>query len=638
MYVVVVLPVVSATLSFYVAALSRRFSLAPGWRDQLWFSGVALSAGAYAVLNVPIALSASPAVTVGCSQIQLLLAAVHVACWVMYSAAYLREPLGRVGRWTVGAAVGLALSALVPGLLYRTGVMHVRKIDQLSAVYHDPVPTRLGDAAFMLILAGFIVVGVRFAVGARRRVPHAMTHLLAIIVLLAMVANDVLSVMGVIRMPYLVDLGIVAPVGVVGYVITSRFSADARTLAELRVQLEATVEGRTEELTRAHAALLRSENLAAVGQLAAGVAHEVNNPAAVVAANLRYLEDHLQAGCTPDDALECVQESGAAVRRITSIVRQLLDAGRAAATRTPPASVAVAAVARDALRTARPRCPSHVSLTEQVPEDLWALADENRLQQVLVNLVVNGAQAVPEERTGKVEIHAQHAGGRVLVTVEDDGAGMDPEVLQHVFEPFFTTKPFGAGSGLGLAVSRGLVASLGGDLRIESQAGRGTRAVVELPEAKRAPSVVAPAPDAPGRAARVLVVDDDPMVLTSMGRLLRHYSVEVASGVDDGLRSLATQAFDIVLCDLMMPAGGGERLYRELRESSPKQAARVVFITGGATTEEARRYLALQGQPVLEKPIDLHELTVLLDRIAETGDAAPRPSWSGGSPGGSARA
>ena len=165
--------------------------------------------------------------------------------------------------------------------------------------------------------------------------------------------------------------------------------------------------------------------------------------------------------------------------------------------------------------------------------------------QVLVNLVVNAVQAIPDHRAdGRVVLRAETEGDRVRMVVEDNGAGIEPDVLRRVFEPFFTTKPFGSGTGLGLAVSRGLVASLGGDLRLESRPGQGTRAVVELARAE-APALDDSRP-APARHAgprlRLLLVDDEPAFLSSLRRLLEpHYRVEVASGVDDGLARLEAE-------------------------------------------------------------------------------------------------
>ncbi len=475
----------ASALSVYVALLSRRFSAAPGWRDQHWFSLAALTASAYSALNVPVLVNASMTFAVACARIQLLLCSLHVASWILYTAEYLKEPLGRCGRLSVGSVVALGVAATIPGVVY-TGEVRLRWFEPLDVLYRDPATTWFGDLALVGLVGAFLPILARFALAARRGVPHAATHVVAIGALLCLAANDALNVAGLISTPYMVDLAYVVPVGAVGYVLTARFADDARALEAMRAHLETLVEHRTQELVRAREALYRSEKLAALGQLAAGVAHEVNSPAATVAANLSYLERRLEEGLPRGEELECVRESTVAMRRIGSITRQLLHAGQLAASGTVSHDVAVAAVAREVLATARSRCPSHVVLEERVPEDLRAFGQEDVLHQVLVNLVVNGAQAVPEGRPGKVEIRGQREAGRVLITVDDDGAGMPPEIMRRVFEPFFTTKPFGTGTGLGLAVSRGLVTGLGGDLWLDSQVGRGTRAVVELPEANSA--------------------------------------------------------------------------------------------------------------------------------------------------------
>lgn len=483
MNIAVVVAVIAAALSVYVAALSWRFSVAPGWRDQHWFALAALTAGAYSALNVPIMLGSMPIpMTVYFTRAQLLIGALHVASWIRYAAVYLQEPLGRPGRWAARCLMAGGVLAQIPGLVY-TDAVHLRSYEPLHVVYRDPVTTGVGDAALILLVGSFLPLMVRFALASRRGVSHAMVHAVALLVLLSLAVNDALNAAGLIFTPYLLDLAYVIPVAVVGYVLTSRFAADARALAAMRAHLETLVELRTEELGRVQEALHRSEKLAALGQLAAGVAHEVSSPAAVVAANLAYLERRLEEGFTREEGFQCLRESAVALRRIGSITRQLLHAGQLAASGAASHPVGVAAAAREALATARARCPAHVTLTQHVPEDLWAFAEQDMLHQVIVNLVLNGAQAIPDGRLGKVDIRAQREGGRVLIIVEDDGDGMPPEVLRRVFEPFFTTKPFGTGTGLGLAVSRGLIAGLGGDLRLESELGRGTRAVVELPEA-----------------------------------------------------------------------------------------------------------------------------------------------------------
>jgi signal transduction histidine kinase/CheY-like chemotaxis protein len=611
------LALMSAALCVYVAALSRRFALAPGWRDQQWFALAALCLAAFSLLDGVAAVVEDPAV-VWAMRLQLVVAGLHQYAWLRYSEMHLGLPRTRLRRALAAVPLTLAVVGAVPGTVYLEG-LKTRQFAWLGLTYRDPVVTPFGQLVFGIELALFLVLVARYLAGLRRGVSHAALHLAAVLLLMAFAANDALAAAGLLRTPSLLELGFMVPVAAVGWSLTTRFAGDARDLSALRERLERLVEARTEELARALEALHRSEKLAALGQFAAGVAHEVNNPSAVVTANLKYLaECRSDGGPWPPDTGACFDESLTAMERISRIIRQLIDAGRVAAQPEALAPVALAEVARESLRTARARCGDRVALVASVPEELRAVAQDSMLVQVLVNLVVNAAQAVPDGRAGgRVELRGERAGEKVRLTVEDNGAGMTPEVLRRVFEPFFSTKPVGGGTGLGLAVSRGLVQSMGGTLLLTSEPGRGTRAVVELPAATGAGAARTPVPrSAPaGPRRRLLLVDDEPAVLRSLGRVLAaRYTVDVATGVGDGLGRLERSRYDLVLCDLMMPEGGGERLYRELARRAPQQAARLVFITGGATSEASRRFLAAQPQPVLEKPIDLAALAALAER------------------------
>jgi CheY-like chemotaxis protein len=206
---------------------------------------------------------------------------------------------------------------------------------------------------------------------------------------------------------------------------------------------------------------------------------------------------------------------------------------------------------------------------------------------------------------------------------------MSDEVLRRVFEPFFSTKPQGVGTGLGLAVSRGLVASLGGKLALESAAGRGTRAIVELAEA--APPAARPrevrSVSPRGRRRQMLLVDDDRAVLRALTRILEpHYTIHPAETVDEALAVADLRRPDVLVADVVMPDGGGPAMYRALRAQHPELASRVIFITGGAAKEPVRDFLSSQPQPVLEKPIDLDVLARIVERLAPDGAGASRPT------------
>ncbi len=226
---------------------------------------------------------------------------------------------------------------------------------------------------------------------------------------------------------------------------------------------------------------------------AAGVAHAVNDPAAVVNANLHYLSE-VEGEDLTEDGRQALRDSIHSMQRISSIVRQLLDAGRLAASAEKVGSVALRQVAEEAARAAQARCGTRAAIRNDVPDGLYAAGQESLIVQVLVNLVVNAAHAIPEGRSGgRIVLRGELCGERARVVVEDNGVGIEPDVLRRVFEPFFTTKPFGSGAGLGLAVSRSLLAGIGGELRLESKANVGTRAIVELSPAKAQEPSGAPA-------------------------------------------------------------------------------------------------------------------------------------------------
>ena len=600
--------VMSVALAFYVAALSRRFSLAPGWKDQRWFSVAALSVATYSALNVPTTFGLPDWSVVASSRAQVAIAALQSIAWIRYSAVYLRVRHVRLERGALTAllAVG-AIGALTPAV--HPGATFTHRFAPLDLTYTSAATSPFGDLALAFVVGILLLPILRFGRAWRAGVPRAGSQCAGLAFLLVMGANDALAVAGVYPAPYLVDLGFIVPIGAVAFALTSRFVEDARALDALRAELEQRVDERTAELTRMQEQLHRAEKLAALGQFAAGVAHEVNNPAAVVSANLGYIAD-CELDALSEDGQDAIRESAISIQRISCIVRQLLDAGRLAAEADTSAPVALRPIVEEAARAARARYGRRARIENSVEPAVFAMGREGVLAQVLVNLVVNAVQAIPEDDPlGGVRVHSRIDGDRVLLVIEDDGRGMDPEVLRRVFEPFFTTKPFGKGTGLGLAVSRGLVIGLGGDLRLESAPGKGTRAFLELRWA--APPGPATAKPSPRRTSdlRVLVVDDESAIRTSMRRLLAaRWSVELAEGVDAGLRLLAEDQFDLVLCDVMMPNGGGERLFRTLRARSPALAQKVIFITGGTVTADARAFLREQPQPVLYKPFDVEQL------------------------------
>ena len=477
--------VMAMTLAVCVTALCHWLSDAPGWRDVRVFSYVALTAALYCALSVPLNLGMAGPVVIWCARAKLLVVAMHVLAWERYASDHLRLTRRPWERWYACALLAAGATALVPGLVY-SDTLQARAFAPLRLAYAQPVPTAWGRIVYAGLLSAFAVVIVRYWRAWRRGEPYAALHCAGLATLLLLGVNDALAVSTTVALPHVVELGCAAPLAAVAYSLVARFAADTRDLARLRVELESLVEERTRELACAVDALHRSEKLAAMGQLAAGVAHEVNNPVAVVAGNLQLLAAATRrVPALPRDAASCVADSLTAVGRISHVARQLLAAGRLAATAGPCQSVSVEHAVEEAVRAARARCGAHVRFDSNIPAGLSVLAQEDAFVQVLANLLTNACQAIPEDRRdGRVSVRAD-GGPKVRIVVEDNGVGMGADTLARAFEPFFTTKRFGSGTGLGLAVSRGLVEGLGGELRLESELGSGTRAIVELPAGDR---------------------------------------------------------------------------------------------------------------------------------------------------------
>ena len=252
---------------------------------------------------------------------------------------------------------------------------------------------------------------------------------------------------------------------------------------------------------------------------------------------------------------------------------------------------------------------------------MWA--NEARLGQVFLNLIVNAAQAIEEGHadTNVIRIASGlDADGRAWVTVSDTGRGIPPDVQPRLFTPFFTTKPLGEGSGLGLSICHRILTALGGDISFTSELGRGTEFRVVLPVADPT-QTPAREPSRPVRAAvrrgRVLVVDDEPLITQAVTRTLAlAHDVTAVNSAQDALGMLAQgQCFDVILCDLMMPQMTGMDLFDVLARELPRQAERVVFLTGGAFTQRAREFLATVDNPRLDKPFDARGLRSLIDEL-----------------------
>jgi two-component system cell cycle sensor histidine kinase/response regulator CckA len=384
------------------------------------------------------------------------------------------------------------------------------------------------------------------------------------------------------------------------------------------------------ERERLRANLQRAERLASIGSLAAGVAHEINNPLAYVVANLELIAESMRRGTMPKGERESIMELVHAgldgSDRVRRIVGDLRAFARSRDDHVEP--VDVHTILEAAIGLADNQIRHRARLVRAYGNPGPVMAHEGRLTQVFVNLLVNAAQAIPEGQgddplitvvTDKID------DGSIVVAISDSGIGIEPRVVDRIFEPFFTTKPQGEGTGLGLSIVHGIVTSLGGRIEVTSAVGTGSTFRVVLPAAAadaldrdEDDDEDDPSDDdedlADVRARlRVLVVDDEPMIGESVRKALASDQVTAIRSGREALTLCEREDYDLVLCDLMMPDVSGMDVYAAVRLRRPALADRFVFMTGGAFTPKAKAFLAARAVEPLSKPFSIGELRQIAD-------------------------
>jgi len=472
----------AAAVALHAAFIWHRLRAAPGWGYQRWFGLAAVSAAAYAVCAA-LSPSLPPAPLARVSALQLSLGVVQVYAWLRYADGLAGVRPGKLPRAARLAYLALAVPGLVaPSLIFDMGHIADRALAGGLLVYRDIRSTGFGSFAMAVAVLGIVPVVARFATAHRRGAPLARLHAVAVGVLLPVALSDLLSAGGLLPAPYLLDVGFVLPIAVVAVAVADRVVREAHELDELRRSLEAAVAERTRQLGQAQAALHEAERLAALGQFAGGIAHEVNNPAAAIAVNLRFIQDSADPGPNRVDVREAAAEGLQAMNRIVALVHRLAVAGRLAGKAEAGQSCEVADPVLRALGDVVARFPGgRVSFRAAPLTGVRVAAPEGDVHHAVQALLLNAAEAVPAARAGNVAVEVEPAGARVEVRVADDGVGLCDEVFARAFEPFFSTKPPGHGPGLGLTLAQAFARRHGGDVRLERRGGGGTRAVLVLP-------------------------------------------------------------------------------------------------------------------------------------------------------------
>jgi two-component system NtrC family sensor kinase len=386
------------------------------------------------------------------------------------------------------------------------------------------------------------------------------------------------------------------------------------------------------EIERQRDALYQKEKLAALGSLLSGVAHELNNPLSIVLGQAMMLRDKAKLMPAGDDLYDRAQKIEMAANRCARIVRTFLAMARQR--KAERAYVSIGKVIADAIELlAYSLRTSGVAVSSTIEGDLPEThADADLLHQVLVNLIVNARQAL-EERGGedrRIALRAWHdrETDAIMIEVADNGPGIPATIRSRIFDPFFTTKPQDHGTGIGLAVSRGLVEAHGGTLELAPEApGRGATFVIRLPvtegeteaDAVQDKPIEIVVPEE--RLSQVLIVDDEPELAELIADIvsgLGHRTATAGSG-NSAQRLLAEPGRPVaaILCDIRMADGDGPALYDWLLAHRPDLARRIAFVTGDTLGPSAGRFLARSGCPVIEKPFSPADIAAVLSVLTQ---------------------
>jgi signal transduction histidine kinase/CheY-like chemotaxis protein len=487
--------------------------------------------------------------------------------------------------------------------------------------------------AMIIVVSSVWVLSLFTLVVLWRRRPHSVLDLWLMVVMCAWLFDIALAaVLNAGRFDLGFYAGRIYGLLAASFVLGVLLIENGRLYFELDRQnrsLENTVRERTEQL-------LQSEKVATMGSLLAGVAHELNNPLAVLMGHAQLL----QRGAKAPSLVQRAEKITVAAERCRRIVKNFLSLAR----QRPPerGGVVLNQVVQDAVELlAYELRTDNVEVSLDLADDLPTLwADGHQLHQVLVNIVANAHQAMrrrPAPRHMSITTRADPAGQRVHLEITDSGPGIPAEIRAKVFEPFFTTKPPGEGTGLGLSLCRGIVEEHGGAITVESEPGRGTTFTITLPVVPQPAGAGEPdaaAALAPVGSKAILVVDDEPDLAEILVEELEHdgHRVEIASNGAEALRRLERQAFDLVVSDTKMPGMDGMELYRELERRFPALRRRIIFVTGDVLDPAKQRFVEETRAPFLTKPFDLADLRRLVRQMVADRDTpgvaapwAPQP-------------
>lgn len=370
--------------------------------------------------------------------------------------------------------------------------------------------------------------------------------------------------------------------------------------------------------------LRRAEKLSALGQLIAGVAHELNNPLAVV---IGYSQLLAEKNGLDKEAVDNIHRIHHESERASRIVRDLLSFARPSEPQKK--AVDINRLVASVLETQEANLQAAgIQLEQRLASDLsTTMADPGQIEQVLVNLVGNAIQALSGRANPRVlTIRTEEVGNYIRIIVADNGPGIPRDILGRIFDPFFTTKPLGKGTGLGLTISNTIIQEHRGRIQVENQPAGGAKFTVELPVVQCA---VTPTADrlpleikrpAAGSAKRtVLVVDDEPNIVALLQMVLTQdgYEVGTATNGQEALERIAARSYDLILSDMRMPGMDGRKLFDAVKKHNPALADRIVFVTGDTVSPDTQAFFEETGNRWLSKPFKIAQVVDTVNEVLE---------------------
>lgn len=629
-----------ATLAIQMLVAVQLFLIAraPGWRRAGAFGWVALTAGLYSVIY---ALGTAKRNTLEVQAVHMAfnvaLGSLHASAWTWFAWAPdvrrwrdLPVWMQRLVMVTNGLVLGVCLSGQAVTLANPVRM-------QLPSVGFDHLQPTLSAAGLLSLLVMAVTYGVAFLGLMRRRRESGGTQVLVgYVVFLVFVSLEALIAGFGLQMMYPAPLGFLAAIVPVAVQLQRRFSADAERLAWLSSSLQGQLASRTEERDAARSALLRQEQVASIGRLANGLAHELSNPLQHVTIALDELR-HLPVAATGTEG-RLIRDIGHGVERMEDVVHRLRDIMDTGAPVLAPIDV-VRAV-RHAMVLTAAQWKGRIVL-EFAPGDVPPVhGNEQAVVRAIMALLLNAFDALQSatDPQRRIDITTRVTpGGHPSVEVRDTGPGIPDTVLAHLGEPFVS---HGDSLGLGLYAVHRIMHAHGGKLIAGNVPSGGALVSLIFPlqpiDRLRAVGRAFPtnSPALAAASATILVVDDEPLVRQAFARVLERAGHHVLRAGDgrDALRQLDADIVDLVITDLMMPNMSGVELAQVLSASHPGLRERLIVVSGGAVTNDALEFVSTPGLCVLNKPVSPSDLLAAVNGAlqsrhpADATSGGPRPA------------